>query len=74
MLAIALSVVNEKGQGFQTHTNWIQVRPGERRTCDGCHRTPSSLHWNSSSDQTKPWATSFCSRWSSHCAPAEGGF
>ena len=22
---------------FQTHTNWIQVRPGERRTCDGCH-------------------------------------
>ena len=23
--------------GFQTHTNWIQVRPGERRTCDGCH-------------------------------------
>src|SRR5205814_901573 len=19
------------------HTNWIQVRPGERRTCDGCH-------------------------------------
>ena len=22
---------------FQTHTNWIQVRPGETRTCDGCH-------------------------------------
>lgn len=32
-----LSVVDEKGRGFQTHTNWIQVRPGERRTCDGCH-------------------------------------
>ena len=26
-----------KGRAFQTHTNWIQVRPGERRTCDGCH-------------------------------------
>ncbi|MFL6664982.1 MAG: hypothetical protein ACJ8G7_22645, partial [Rhizobacter sp.] len=34
---IALSIVDEKGRGFQTHTNWIQVRPGERRTCDGCH-------------------------------------
>ncbi len=34
---IGLAVVNEKGQAFQTHTNWIQVRPGERRTCDGCH-------------------------------------
>lgn len=32
-----LSVVDAKGRGFQTHTNWIQVRPGERRTCDGCH-------------------------------------
>jgi len=34
---IGLAVVNDKGQAFQTHTNWIQVRPGERRTCDGCH-------------------------------------
>jgi hypothetical protein len=34
---IALAVVDEKGRAFQTHTNWIQVRPGERRTCDGCH-------------------------------------
>ena len=34
---IALSVVDSTGRGFQTHTNWIQVRPGERRTCDGCH-------------------------------------
>jgi hypothetical protein len=35
--AIALSIVDAKGRGIQTHTNWIQVRPGERRTCDGCH-------------------------------------
>ncbi|MBW8832698.1 MAG: hypothetical protein JF606_25530 [Burkholderiales bacterium] len=34
---IALAVIDAKGRAFQTHTNWIQVRPGERRTCDGCH-------------------------------------
>jgi len=34
---IGLAVVDDKGRAFQTHTNWIQVRPGERRTCDGCH-------------------------------------
>jgi hypothetical protein len=34
---LALSVVDAKGRGLQTHLNWIQVRPGERRTCDGCH-------------------------------------
>jgi hypothetical protein len=34
---IALAVVDTQGRAFQTHTNWIQVRPGERRTCDGCH-------------------------------------
>jgi hypothetical protein len=34
---IALAVVDSEGRAFQTHTNWIQVRPGERRTCDGCH-------------------------------------
>jgi hypothetical protein len=34
---LALSIVDSQGRSFQTHTNWIQVRPGERRTCDGCH-------------------------------------
>jgi hypothetical protein len=34
---LALAVVDGKGRGIQTHLNWIQVRPGERRTCDGCH-------------------------------------
>lgn len=34
---LAISVVDAKGRAFQTHPNWIQVRPGERRTCDGCH-------------------------------------
>ena len=34
---VGLAVVDAQGRAFQTHTNWIQVRPGERRTCDGCH-------------------------------------
>lgn len=34
---LGLQVIDAEGRAFQTHTNWIQVRPGERRTCDGCH-------------------------------------
>ncbi|MEP7298447.1 MAG: hypothetical protein ABI702_19865 [Burkholderiales bacterium] len=34
---IGLAVVDAEGRAFQTHTSWINVRPGERRTCDGCH-------------------------------------
>jgi hypothetical protein len=34
---IGLAILDANGRAFQTHTNWIQVRPGERRTCDGCH-------------------------------------
>jgi hypothetical protein len=34
---LAFSILDAKGRGIQTHLNWIQVRPGERRTCDGCH-------------------------------------
>jgi hypothetical protein len=34
---ITLSVIDSRGRSFQAHTNWIQARPGERRTCDGCH-------------------------------------
>jgi hypothetical protein len=37
MTPIGLSVVDANGRAFQTHTNWIQVQPGEHRTCDGCH-------------------------------------
>lgn len=36
-IPLALAIVDSKGRAFQTHANWIQVRPGERRTCDGCH-------------------------------------
>ncbi|MCX8005167.1 MAG: hypothetical protein N2688_09450, partial [Burkholderiaceae bacterium] len=34
---LALQVTDAYGRAFQTHLNWIQVRPGERRTCMGCH-------------------------------------
>ena len=34
---LALAILDSKGRALQTHLNWIQVRPGERRTCDGCH-------------------------------------
>ncbi len=34
---LALAVLDAQGRAIQTHLNWIQVRAGERRTCDGCH-------------------------------------
>lgn len=44
---IALSVIDAKGRSIQTHLNWIQVRPGERRTCDGCHSPRRGASLNS---------------------------
>lgn len=44
---LALSIVNGEGRAIQTHTNWIQVRPGERRTCDGCHSPRRGASLNS---------------------------
>ncbi len=35
--SLALAVVDSNGMAFQTHTNWLQLRPGETRTCNGCH-------------------------------------
>jgi hypothetical protein len=36
-IALGLVVVDSNGRAIQTHTNWLQVRPGETRTCNGCH-------------------------------------
>ena len=44
---LALAIVDSKGRAFQTHTNWIQVRPGEKRTCDGCHSPRRGAAMNS---------------------------
>ena len=35
--ALTITVLDKDGRAFQTHTNWLQVRPGETRTCNGCH-------------------------------------
>ena len=34
---VAITALDREGRGFTHHTNWIQVRPGETRTCNGCH-------------------------------------
>ncbi len=44
---LALSIIDSEGRAIQTHTNWIQVRPGERRTCDGCHSPRRGASLNS---------------------------
>jgi mono/diheme cytochrome c family protein len=44
---LALSIVDAEGRGIQTHPNWIQVRPGERRTCIGCHSPRRGASLNS---------------------------
>ncbi len=36
-VALSVAVLDSDGRAFQTHTNWLQVRPGEVRTCNGCH-------------------------------------
>ncbi len=44
---LAFSILDSEGRSIQTHTNWIQVRPGERRTCDGCHSPRRGASLNS---------------------------
>jgi hypothetical protein len=34
---VTITVLDREGRDFTHHTNWIQVRPGETRTCNGCH-------------------------------------
>lgn len=34
---LTIAVLDAQGRAFQTHTNWIQDRPGETRSCNGCH-------------------------------------
>jgi len=35
--SLTLTVLDAKGRAFATHTAWVQVRPGEQLTCNGCH-------------------------------------
>ena len=34
---LGLVALDAHGRAIQVHTNWLQVRPGETRTCNGCH-------------------------------------
>jgi len=34
---VTITVLDREGRGFTHHTNWIQAKPGETRTCNGCH-------------------------------------
>ena len=45
--ALGFLVLDKKGRSIQTHLNWIQARPGERRTCDGCHSPRRGASLNS---------------------------
>ena len=35
--SLTLNVVDSKRRSFKVKENWLQVRPGENRTCNGCH-------------------------------------
>lgn len=35
--SLTLHVVDSEGRSFKVKENWLQVRPGENRTCNGCH-------------------------------------
>ncbi len=41
--ALTIAVLDKAGRAFQTHTNWLQVRAGEVRTCNGCHSPRRSV-------------------------------
>jgi Hydrazine synthase alpha subunit middle domain len=61
---LALAIIDSKGRAFQTHTNWIQVRPGEKRTCDGCHSPRRGAAMNSGAVvNSTPQATGLLPIW-----------
>ena len=35
--SLTLNVVDANRRSFKVKENWLQVRPGENRTCNGCH-------------------------------------
>jgi len=45
---IRLSVLDENGRSLGDKSNWLQVRPGETLTCNGCHSSTKTPPLNSS--------------------------
>ncbi|MFQ5588662.1 MAG: hypothetical protein ACE5F7_07465, partial [Nitrospiria bacterium] len=35
--SVTLNVVDSERRSFKVKENWLQVRPGENKTCNGCH-------------------------------------
>jgi hypothetical protein len=35
--SLTLNLVDAQSRSFKVKENWLQVRPGENRTCNGCH-------------------------------------
>jgi len=35
--SLTLNVIDSQSRSFKVKENWLQVRPGENRTCNGCH-------------------------------------
>ena len=68
---LALAVIDAKGRAFQTHTNWIQVRPGERRTCDGCHSPRRGAALNSGARRQHACRPRCCRRWPARTSRGE---
>ncbi|MFA0809783.1 hypothetical protein [Microbulbifer epialgicus] len=43
-IPVAISVVDAEGKRiFEQHNNWLQLRPGEVRSCNGCHSSESEI-------------------------------
>ena len=55
-IAFAVSVLDENGRRIsERHENWLQVRPGEQLTCNGCH-TSAGVNPHGRTDAEAPSA------------------
>lgn len=55
---LAISVVDAEGKRiFEQHNNWLQLRPGEVRSCNGCHTSESEIaHGRVDMELESSWA------------------
>jgi len=55
---LAISVVDAEGKRiFEQHNNWLQLRPGEVRSCNGCHTSESEVaHGRVDMELESAWA------------------
>jgi hypothetical protein len=57
-VAFVISILDANGHRlFQPHRNWLQIRPGEIRRCNGCHVTSTTeAHGRDGTYAPVPWA------------------